>query len=150
MFYSRLFMVIGGLLVAVQGQAAGQNQHVEEFDNYIIHYNAVPTDFFSTKIAKQYKITRSRNRIMLNIAVRKKQPGRQPTHVKAKVNVIATNLVGQIKTATMRPIHEGSSIYYIGELNVSDHERLKFNVKVTPDNEKKTYTVKFAQQFSTR
>jgi len=137
-------------LVFSNNLIAKKSENVKEFDNYVVHYNALPTDFLSTKVAKQHKITRSRNRILLNITIKEKSTNNQTKSVQAKVTVMAINRTGQIKQTEMRPVHDGKAVYYIGEFNVANRELLKFKVKLTPISQKTTYTLNFRKQFFTR
>jgi len=43
------------------------NIHDKEFGNYIIHVNALTTDQLPTEVARGYKISRSKNRAMINV-----------------------------------------------------------------------------------
>lgn len=143
-------VVFAFALVTSYAAFSKETKHIKEFGNYVVHFNALPTDFLTTKVAKQHNVTRSRNRIMLNISIKQKALKGPQTAVKAKVIAIATNLSGQIKKAEMRRIHDGKAIYYIGEFNVSDREYLKFRVQLTPDSQKQTYTFNFQKQFFTQ
>ena len=48
-------------------------ENAETFGDYTIHYNALSTESLSPDIAKTYGIRRSKNRGLVNIAVRHKQ-----------------------------------------------------------------------------
>lgn len=125
-------------------------EQAKDFGKYHVHYNALETTFLSPKVANEYRIKRSRNRIMLNISVQEKKDKGIQKPVAASVWATATNLTGQLKQISIRPIHEGEVIYYIGELSVANKETLDFTVNVQPVNTKETYTLKFRQQFFTR
>lgn len=120
------------------------------FGKYHVHYSAIETTFLSPKVANDYGIKRSRNRIMLNISVQEKMDKGIQKPIRADVWATATNLTGQLKQISIRPINEGEVIYYIGELSVADRETLDFTVKVQPGGEKEAFTLQFRQQFFTR
>jgi len=120
------------------------------FGKYTVHYSAIETTFLSPKIANDYGIKRSRNSIMLNISVLEKMGKGVQKPIRADVWVTATNLTGQLKQISIRPISEGEAIYYIGELFVTDKETLDFTAKVQPNGEQETFTLQFRQQFFTR
>jgi hypothetical protein len=116
--------------------------------NYVIHYNAIPSTFLTAETAREYGITRSGSRAMLNISVQKKTGnGPGTVAVPAKVRATATNLSGQIKGITMREIRDGDAIYYIGEVGVANQEILDFNVDVTLPEQTEPYVVRFRKQF---
>lgn len=128
---------------------AAMAEQSERFGNYVVHYNALQTDFLTAKVAREYGIKRSRNRAMLNIAVQKKD-GQKNKPVEANVTVTAVNLSGQLRTIKMRPVRDGTAIYYIGETSVSNRETLRFNVVIKPANSGQKYTLKYSKQFFTR
>lgn len=122
-------------------------QRAVENDTHVIHFNALNADFLSPAVAKQYDISRSSNRGLLNIAVqRKTETGAQA--VPASVTARAINLNSQTKNFAMREIREGGAIYYIGDFSVRDQEQLKFIVDVVPEQGHRQ-TVTFSQQFYT-
>lgn len=135
---------------AVLLPALASGEQSEDFGEYVVHYNALQTDALAAKVAREYKIKRSRNRVMLNIVVQHKQPDQSRKAVVATVTSSATNLTGQVKTIEMRQIQEGDAIYYIGVTNVADKETLNFTVKVAPENSSLSKTVRFRKQFFTR
>lgn len=122
----------------------------EDVGDYVIHYNALPTDQLPPQVASAYGIVRSKNRALLNISVIRKQEGTTGKSTEALVNVSTSNLSGQVKSTRLRKVveeGETEAIYYIAEINVADGETLIFDVKVTPRGHDQTYTVRFKQQF---
>lgn len=121
-------------------------EQYKSFGPYIVHYNALQTDFLSSRVAAEYGIKRSKNRAMLNIVVQKKGAIKiMPSE--AEVMVTATNLSGQLRTITMRPVRSGQTIYYIGEFSVGKRETLRFKISVKPAGSSETYTVKYSKAF---
>lgn len=126
------------------------NVHDKEFGNYIVHINALTTDQLPAEVARGYKISRSKNRAMLNVSVREKQAdGEVP--VAASFNVIAKNLSNQQKSVALREIQEPEplAIYYIGELPVSNEETITFELDVTPAGATQPLLLSYSQQFFT-
>jgi uncharacterized protein DUF4426 len=126
------------------------NVHDMDFGNYVIHVNAITTDQLPTEIARGYKISRSKNRAMINITVREKQANQQ-IPVTATVNVAAKNLSNQLKNVKIREIKDSDpiAIYYIGELAVSNEEIIVFDVDVTPTGTSEALLLSYRQQFFT-
>jgi hypothetical protein len=119
-----------------------------EFGNYDIHFNALRTDTLTPQIASSYGIQRSRNRVMLNVTILRKQADHAPrVPVEATVAVDAYNLNGQLKNLEMRRVSEGEAIYYIGEVSISGNEILVFDIAATPAGESAPLTVKFKREF---
>ena len=124
-------------------------EQAREFGKYIVHYNAVQTSFLNPKVAKENNIQRSSNRIMLNVSVLEKQKDSSTRAIPAAVWVDATNLSGQQRQISMRPIRESNAIYYIGELPVVNQETLNFAINVQPTGENRTFSVQYREQFFT-
>ena len=144
---NRLITLLAGMLLLYP--LAGLAENSKEFGQYVIHYNALATDVLSPEIARKYRITRSRNRGMINITVLKKilgSPG-QPVH--ARVKVAAQNLAGQTRRIHTREIRDGNAIYYIGEFSVANEETLKFTVQARPQGTQESVEVRFSQDFYT-
>jgi len=120
------------------------------FGDYVVHYNAFSTDMLQPAIARQYGITRSKNRAMFNITVLKKVAGSTGEPVAAKVTGHAANLNDQLKQLEPRKVVEGKAIYYIGDLPVTHRETLTFDFKITPNGQEKPYHLSFRQQFFTK
>ncbi|MCB1876348.1 MAG: DUF4426 domain-containing protein [Chromatiales bacterium] len=134
--------------LAVPQWAAAENS--KDVGEYVIHYNAFPSDVLSPQISRQYGLARSKERGILNITVLRKVMGTASQPVSAWVKATATNLSGQLRSIPMREIRERNAIYYIAQMRVADQETLRFNVRVQPIGTKETYTVEFSQQFHTR
>jgi hypothetical protein len=121
-----------------------------EWDNYVLHYNAFTTDQLAADVARNYGITRSKSRAMLNISVLQTQPGGANKAVKAKVAVQTTNLENQTKSLTLREIVEGDgeAIYYVGDTTVANGETLVFDIQATPEGGTPSPRVKFRRHFT--
>lgn len=144
------FILIGSLLAVSQTVLAQQSR---EFNNYVVHYNALRTDLLPPQVAQGYGIQRSSNRALLNITVMKKHgPGEgAEIPVTADIVIHAANLTGQRRDVVLREINEanGEAIYYIGELPVHNLETYQFKLEVTPEGESEPLLVEFRQQFYT-
>ncbi len=117
-----------------------------DIGEYVVHFSAHSTDSLSPEIAKAYNITRSKNRAMLNVTIVKEADN---TPVPGTVTVKTTNLTGQLKSVTMRPIEDGDAIYYIGETPVANRETLIFDITVQPEGAERAADVRFKRQFYT-
>ena len=118
-------VLLSGLLIALP--ALGQNS--VRSGEFVVHYNAVPTTSLTADVARQYGITRSANRALVNVSVRRGEPGADQA-VPATVTVAATNLNGQRSELRVREVREGEAIYYLAEARVQGQETLNFEVEV--------------------
>lgn len=132
------------LLLPLGWTGTASAEQFRKFDDYIVHYSTLSTTFLSPKVAADYNIKRSRNRAMINIAIKNGNKS-----VVAAVSATAVNLHKQLKTIYMRPVHDGDVVYYIGEFPVSNEETLDFSVKITPANTDKDYELTFREKFYT-
>lgn len=138
------------LMLTVVFSPGALAENSQDFGDYVIHYNALATDMLPPAVARDYHITRSQNRGMLNITLLKKVLGSPGQPVHARVEASARNLAGQDRSIKMREIREGNAIYYIGEFGVANEETLKFSVRARPQGERDFYEVEFSQDFYTR
>ena len=139
----RVFAFLSLALVAGLAQA----ETYRDIGDYVIHYNALPTDVLAPNIARSYDITRSKSRGMLNVAVLKKMAGTPGMPVTASVTAYSTNLNSQIREFDMREIREQNAIYYIGEFGISNQETLTFTITVSPEKTRPPQTLSFTRQF---
>src|SRR5690606_12271439 len=80
---------------AATAQDAMGSPNMVESGGYVVHFNALPTTQIPPEAARSYRITRSPNRALLNIAVQKKAEAGANQAVAAEVQASATNLTGQ-------------------------------------------------------
>ena len=148
--HTKYYLVPWFLLLALLSPPSVLAENSQDVGDYVIHYNALATDMLPPAVARDYHITRSQNRGMLNITILKKVLGSPGQPVHARVDASARNLAGQYRNIRMREIREGNAIYYIGEFGVANEETMNFKVQVRPQGERDFYEVEFSQDFYTR
>lgn len=124
-------------------------QQSQDFGDFVVHYNTMPTELLTPDVARGYGITRSKSRALLNISVLRKSGDGLPWAIPAEVSATATNLNGQLTTLRMREVREENAIYYLGELRVSHEETFTFEVTVAVEGDAATRNLRFRQQFFT-
>lgn len=156
-----LVTVLAASLLAACGRPAGQpvsipsTQALEpadassrDFGDYVLLYSAIPTDTLTPEIASNYGITRSANRVLLNVSMLKKTEGAPDVPVPGKVSASAVNLNGQAKNLSVRELREGEAIYYVGDVSISGEEILVFSIEAQPaDATGAPLSVRFQRQF---
>ncbi|MDH5611021.1 MAG: DUF4426 domain-containing protein [Gammaproteobacteria bacterium] len=133
--------------------AFGSSAYAEssmEFGDYVIHYNAFRSDTLTPEIAKSYNLTRRNNRVIVNIAVLKKVLNTTGKPTAAEVSGHVSNLTGQMKNVEFHQVKEDTAIYYLAEVQFTEGEFLKFEIKVTPEGETEAARLKFDKRFSTQ
>jgi hypothetical protein len=133
------------LVLLLAAPAAAQNSI--ERGNLVVHYNALASTEITPEVARQYAITRSAGRGLLNVAVLRKVADGTQQAVAAKVEASATNLAGQRQSLALREVREGDAIYYLAEPRVDQGERLTFELSVLPEGESTPILARFAQEF---
>lgn len=156
---SRIFAVAGILVLAAcdQGPAPGDGianvdvlpatETSQDFGDYVVHFNAMPTDELTAPIASQYGIVRSASQALLTVSIRAKQTNQTDVSAHGVVRVSATNLTGQLKNITMREIDDNEAVYYIGVFPITNAENLIFTIEVTPEGTGETRTIRYMKPF---
>jgi len=141
-------MIVLMTLLGVSSSADAQQS--QDFGDYVVHYNALNTNFIPPQVAQGYGIKRSSSRAILNLTVLKKVMDNPGTPVSAKVSASGTNLTGQLREIEIRELKDTEgAIYYIGEFPIHNLETYNFTVNVQPEGEAEPLLVKFRQQFYT-
>jgi hypothetical protein len=123
----------------------GSGKNSVQSGEFTVHYNALSTTQIPPEVAQRSGITRSANRALVNIAVRRGRAA-ESVAVAAKVEASATNMAGQRQTLQLREVREGDAIYYLGEARIEDRDTLSFEVTATPEGGT-PIRVMFAQEF---
>lgn len=145
----KLFNALLWLSLATLGAPSQAEQSVDVGD-YVIHYNALPTDALQPQVARNYGITRSPNQALLNVTVLRKATGTTGQPVRARVTATATNLNNQLHELDIREVDDQGAFYYLSTVKVNHGETLNFTVQVDPEKQGRVYTARFQQQFVTR
>ncbi|KFN43428.1 DUF4426 domain-containing protein [Arenimonas oryziterrae] len=139
----RLFLI---LLVALLGLPTLAGAQSVSSGDITVHYSAIPTTTLTPAVARQYGITRSASRALVNIAVRKGKPGADVA-VPSRVTATVTNLNGQRQEMTLREVKEGDAVYYLGETRINGNETLTFEIEVRPQGRSEPIRASFRQEF---
>lgn len=144
-------LIISTLLVGILALLSPAiAQQSREFNDYVVHYNALRTDLLPPQVAQGYGIQRSSSRALINVTVMRKDDGGAETAVPAQIDVNASNLTGQRREIVLREIQDGDgAIYYVGELPVHNLETYQFKLEILPRGESEPLLVEFRQQFYT-
>lgn len=111
-----------------------------------VHFNALPTTELTPEVARQYGVTRSSNRALVNVSIRRGEQGADVA-VAAEVTVAATNLAGQRQDVRMREVRDGEALYYLGEARVVGQDTLTFDLTVRVEGQAEPLRAIFRQDF---
>jgi len=146
----RRFAVLPLLVLLFTIAPVQAQETAKQFGDYVIHFNAVNTDFLTPEIARNYGIKRSKNRVLITVSVLKGEIGVAGQPVAADISAHATNLSDQTKTLNMRQVNDGNAIYYIDTFSVTNEETVDMHISAKPKNGGPNMEVKFRRQFFTK
>lgn len=138
----RRLSALFALVVLLVGPSIATAQQAERFDDYEIHYSAIPTGMLNDEIAQSYGIVRSRTRGMIMITIL--QDG-QP--VTARVDILARDVNDDITEIGARRVRNDDWVSYVGTFPVDEGEALTFEVTVKPHAGGGPYQTAFRQTF---
>lgn len=130
-------------LVATQAPA----QAAESYSTKDIELScvAVPTTELTSEAAKSFNVERNPNRGLLTVTlIRKGRNGKGDT-VSGQIYAGAINLHNNLSNIPIREVHEGNSVYYLGEFLVSAPDTLHFLVNANVLG--KTMKSEFSREF---
>lgn len=128
--------------------ASSTGEQKQVFGEYEVHYIGLTSSFISPDVAAAYGIERSRSVGYLSISILHNPKGaNMPTPVAGKVTGTIKNLVGQARNLTFKEVREQDSVYYISTFKFDDEDMYTVELKATPENQKRTFDVKFSQRF---
>jgi hypothetical protein len=128
--------------------AAGSGEATATVGEVSIHASAVQTATLNDAVAQQYGIARDDKTVMLLVAVRKGSGGGE-TSVPARVTASASGLSGGRQDIAMRELRSGDLLDYIGTVETTLPETLRFEVNVVLESGA-TSTLRFNREFYPR
>jgi hypothetical protein len=138
---------IGLFLIILMFSSVSLAEQKKVFGNFEVHYMGLTTSDLDPAVARSYGITRSRNIGYLMISVLKTDESEMPVAWNAKLEADMSNLIGQTKKLEFTRIQESNALYFYSTFHFYEANHYRFNIKVTPDGQKRTYDVKFNQKF---
>lgn len=138
-------LIVLTILTLTNGLAVADIQTEKTFGNYVVHYSVFNSSFIDTNIAKAYEIVRSKEKVLINIAVIDHRHPEKPIPVKAHIKGYAANLMSQQIKLEFDEIREKKAIYYLANLRVSNHEVFHFTIDIQPDPNKPPFSLNFTR-----
>lgn len=113
-----------------------------------IRASALQTSALNDAVASRYGITRDDRTVMLLVAVRKAN-GAGETSLPARITASAAGLTGGKQDIVMRELRTGELLDYIGTVETSLPETLRFDVSVVREDGASS-TLRFNREFYPR
>lgn len=119
--------------VASAPSSASADEAVARVGDVTMHASVMQTSSLNEGVAKEYGIARSDNTVLLLIAVRKGADA-QDTALPATIKATATDLSGRRHDIAMRELRTGSLLDYVGSVDISLPDTLRFDVSIVREN----------------
>ncbi|MCJ7451956.1 MAG: DUF4426 domain-containing protein [Steroidobacteraceae bacterium] len=97
-----------------------------------MRYGIVPASELPVEVATSYGINRSKDRVVVNVSVLRRQADALPRPIEAEVEGDWQTLVGETQSLVFRPVLEGGAISYIAELPVANRGPITFELRARP------------------
>ena len=123
------FLLLSGLLLL---SISSYSVNVKKIEGYEVHYSVFNSSFISETVAKAYKLTRGKDKGIINIAVLKKQNDGSMKNLKAKVSGSHSDLIHK-KQLRFQEVVEQPAIYYIAEFDFNHKEKMYFKIDAKVD-----------------
>lgn len=132
--------LLGGLLWLALLNVAEAEQ-MQLFGDYEVHYSLVNTRHVPAQVAKAYGLVRAGNRMLLNIAVRKRLGNQQTTAQPAELTGRRNDLM-RTYDLKFTEVKERDAVYYISEFKVINQEFSRFTIdlQISPQE---SFTLEF-------
>lgn len=121
---------------------------ISRIGDVTIRATAVPTTTLSEQVATQYGITRADNTVMLLVGVRQGSDA-QEVALPARITATVTDLRGRRQDIAMRELRSGELLDYVGAVEVSPPETLRFDLTIVRDGGASS-TMQFTRDFYPR
>lgn len=133
---------------AASEAASAQGDAIVRVGDISLRASPVLTSMLAPAIAQQYGITRAENTVLLLVAVRQGPEGDERS-LPAIITASATDLRGNKQAIAMREVRTGELLDYIGTVETSLPETLRFDVKAVRDG-RALSTLQFNREFYPR
>lgn len=144
--FKTIFFILLGLFLSLGSNAENTAPLSSTFNEYTVHHSTFNSTFIKPDIAAAYKITRAKNKTLINISVTRTINNKTSLGLPAITTGTATNLIQQQYALEFIEIREKNTIYYIAQLPHGNEEIFHFNFLVTPKDTKKTHEISFTKK----
>jgi hypothetical protein len=115
------------------GAAVAPQQATARSGDVTVRASAIQTSALGAEVARRYGIVRDQGTVLLLVTVRQGPDGRDVS-LPARIEATVTDLRGRRKPLVLRELRSGDLLDYVGTLEVSLPDTLRFDVEVTAAN----------------
>ena len=101
-------------------------ERMQRMGEFEAHYSLVPTTLLNADVATRYRISRGRDRALLNVTIL--DADARP--VQARVSGVVRDLLGQVRDIDFQQVLDGEAVYYLAVIRHDDQEVLRFSIDV--------------------
>ncbi|MCC2618022.1 DUF4426 domain-containing protein [Aestuariibacter halophilus] len=130
-----------GLVACLLTVSAAHAEQMKQLGKWDVHYMAVNTTFLTPEVARAYDITRSKNKVLINISV---LDHRSSAAQDVSVSGQARTLMGATIPLTFKQVNDGDAIYYLAVMDIDNREHYRFAIDIQQGNQQQT--LKFEQK----
>jgi len=120
-------------------------QQSERFGDLELHYSVVNTTFLSPEVAAAYNITRSKNRAIVNLSLRRHHDG-TTSGVSMRLKGTTSDLMQRQQVLDFREIREGEAVYSIASFKFLNEDWHVFKIDFLPEGAERSLSFSFKQQ----
>lgn len=113
-------------------QAVPPAEVVRELGGLRVHFNALPTLALSEPMAREYALQRDAASALVVVALRARRDGDE-VPAQGQVSGQAIDLSGRRQPIAFRPVRTGDYVDYIGTVQISGQDSLRFELQVRAD-----------------
>ncbi len=116
----------------------------QDFGPWEVHYTVFNSTFIQPEIARRLDITRSRERMLINVSVRRKNDDGSTREQRAIVTGNTSDLI-RVTPLAFREIIEKDAVYYIAEFRIGREETLRFRLQIQPKRGEPPHRIEFTK-----
>jgi hypothetical protein len=125
--------------------SANQQEATARIGDTTVRATVLQTALLGELVADKYGIARADNQVMLLVGLRQGESSEE-TSVPARITATATDLRGQRHAIELRELHSGDLLDYLGTVQVSLPDTLRFELDITLENGAHS-TMRFNREF---
>ena len=140
----RLWLPLVALMALSAFSAFADNKPYKEFGDIKVFYSSFNSSFILPEIANTYKITRGKDKGLVNISV---IVGDKIGGKTALVKGTVSNIFAQQQVLKFYEVREGNVVYYLAPFEFENEDSMTFKIQVQPDPNKPPFSLSFQNKF---
>lgn len=139
------FLFAFTMMFAISSHAQEANPTSKTFGDYVVYYTVFESTFIQPDVASAIGITRSNDRAVVNISVRKKNTEATTEAVTAHVSGKTNDLMRDFPLDFFE-VKEPNAIYYLAQFDHFNQETRHFTIDVHVADQPSPFQIQFTQK----